>query len=707
LPPTEPTDSELTPRNLSLKLPEQHRGWVRSGIALVVVGYFLALLSLLLEQGFTALPRLREPYVIALGLLAAILERRGQLRAASMIIVGTVWAELHVTLCVGGPHANGVGVLVAGVVGIALLLGTRVAMWAALSALFTLPLAVHLGSVFGWGPGFVSGDIAALVMLLIPIEATAILLRLFMAAFQQVLQRSERNAERARELIDDAPDVVIAINDKGAVEDINAAAEAALGMSRTEARGKPFHALPLVEPTQLATDPGQRRLLEAARQSGADVPREYAVRGTTVTLEGLFRAVTRPDGSTGVLVWLRDVSARKRAERRAAELSHQLQHAQKLEALGQLAGGVAHDFNNLLTTVGGYADLVARHSDPRIRQVSEELSLTRERGAALTKQLLAFARKETSEPRGLDLGQALRDMDRLLRRLLDERITLCLEAPGAAPIFADPGQVQQVVVNLVMNAQDAMKTGGTLRISCRVLPDERVELLVSDTGVGMDAATRARIFEPFFTTKPRGQGTGLGLSTVFGIVEASNGTVSVSTAPGEGTSFRLCWPQYFHGSAAPSSRSSLLPNVAEGGQLLVAEDDPQGRRLLEMLLRQAGYRVVVADSGATALTEYVNLTRRGVGVDLLLSDVRMPGMNGPELAMNLRVMDPKLPVLFISGYFEPDLEGATFDPVEDVLAKPYAAAELLARVERKIGRASAPGGKPARSGVSATGTHQS
>jgi signal transduction histidine kinase len=409
------------------------------------------------------------------------------------------------------------------------------------------------------------------------------------------------------------------------------------------------------------------------------MPREYRVEPGGTSLEGLFRSVIRADGTAGLLVWLRDVSSRKRAEAHAAALQEELEHAQKLEALGRLAGGVAHDFNNLLTTVGGYADLIARHPDSKIRDVSRELASIRERGKALTQQLLAFARRERAEPQVIDLGDTLGGMERLLRQLVGERISLATTIETGARILIDPARLQQLILNLVVNARDAMRRGGTLRLVCRVRPQrQRVELEVGDTGMGIDTETRSRIFEPFFTTKARGQGTGLGLSTVHGIVESSDGNIDVDSQPGKGTTFTVSWR--LQADTSHRSRPELAhPESARGrARVLVAEDDPEGRRVLVNLLEQAGYTVMAAQNGIEALD---NLERDYEGIDLLLSDVRMPAMGGPELARELRRRFPGLPVLFISGYCEPDLEGVDLEG-QQLLFKPYTSTELLKRIDR-------------------------
>jgi two-component system cell cycle sensor histidine kinase/response regulator CckA len=678
VPPNQSAFPELNLEMLSSKLPNQYRQWLRAGIVGVVLGYGLTL-ALLMYEGRVERPfAVREPYVILIALLSGWLERRGHLRAAASLLLTSVWVELHITLFAEGIRSIGTSVFSAVVVGTAICLGRRTAVRVALTALLSVPLALTLGWHFGRSTQR-AGDLAALAVLLVSILGTVTLLHLFMDAFSRVLVQSERNAGRARELIDDAPDVIIALSDRGSVEDANPAAEKLFETPRAELLGKSFEELPLdaLDPAELGDD---------ARGSGR-MPREYLVRGTGRTLEGLFRSVTRADGTTGLLFWLRDTTQRKRAEQQAALLEEQLQHSQKLEALGRLAGGVAHDFNNLLTTVGGYADLIARHEDVRIRDVAAELSAIRERGKAVTRQLLAFARKETSEPQSVDLGETLEQMDRLLRRLVDERIELQIRTERDATVYIDPGQLQQLILNLVVNAKDAMPHGGKLSVACRVdEKQDRVTLAVDDTGVGMDVGTQRRIFEPFFTTKPRGQGTGLGLSLVHGIVESSGGRLDLQSELGQGSHFSVSWPRCRDAARRSSRALPPLPRSSGGGCLLVAEDDREGRTLLVSLLEAAGYDVISAENGRQALERFEALRDAGGSVDLLVSDVRMPEMGGPELAVRLRAVDPALPIVFVSGYYEPDLEMAPFDTGRDVLAKPYTSSELLSRIERALHR---------------------
>ena len=336
----------------------------------------------------------------------------------------------------------------------------------------------------------------------------------------------------------------------------------------------------------------------------------------------------------------------------ALEASSRLQQAQKMEAIGRLAGGVAHDFNNLLTAIRGYSEEVYLSLDPaddRRADIQEVLDAA-DRAAALTHQLLIFSRKQVVSPRVLALETVIAGTEKMLRRLIGEDVVLTSQvAPGVPPIRADPGQIDQVLVNLVVNARDAMPTGGEVRIAVEEVArgDARyVRLTVADNGSGMDEATRQKIFEPFFTTKEEGRGTGLGLATVYGIVEQSGGIIEVDTALGRGTTFSLFFPAV---DAAPSADEPPVPADLHPGTetLLLVEDDRHVRALIARSLTGAGYTVLEAASGNEALA----VARAHAGeIDLLLTDVVMPGISGPVLAEQLTLSRPTLRVLLMSGY---------------------------------------------------------
>ena len=377
-------------------------------------------------------------------------------------------------------------------------------------------------------------------------------------------------------------------------------------------------------------------------------------------------------------------------------LEEQLRQAQKMEAIGRLAGGVAHDFNNLLTAILGYADLLL-DSDPsaEVRDSVEEIRKAGERAASLTKQLLAFSRKQVLQPKILDLNIVLAETDSMLRRVIGEDVTFVAERdPHLWRVQADPGQIQQVLLNLAVNARDAMPEGGVLRVATRnvslaagdlkevpkVAEGSYVLLEVSDTGHGMDAQTLSHAFEPFFTTKERGKGTGLGLSTVYGVVKQSGGYIHIESEPGKGTRV-LVYLTRAHGAA--DSPSNVTPRtLPRGGSetILLVEDEESVRRLASLLLERSGYRLLVASSAEEAL----QTARAFEGeIHLLLTDVVLPGMNGRRLADLLRVERPRTKIIFASGYFD---DRGVLEPGSDFIQKPFNPETLARSIRRALDR---------------------
>lgn len=369
-------------------------------------------------------------------------------------------------------------------------------------------------------------------------------------------------------------------------------------------------------------------------------------------------------------------------------LEDQLAQARKMEALGRLAGGIAHDFNNLLTVISGYTQLCIETIEtvPKSRVVSylQQVLTSSRHATELTGQLLAFSRRQSIQPRVLDLHELVTGMDRLLQRVLGEHIELTVRCVGeTCLIHADTNQMEQVIMNLAANARDAMPLGGQLQLRCERLaqpviqdggPPLSVLLEVRDNGIGMDESVRSRIFDPFFTSKEEGKGTGLGLSTVYGVVSQAKGRIDVESAPGEGTVFRLLFPAA-EPAPAESPATPSLPGPVRGGEtILMAEDDPALRLLIRTLLQRLGYNVLVADGGPTALRLW---RETPTPVDLLLTDVIMPQMSGGELAHQLRELDPHLRVLFMSGYTDDMIasHGALSGETQ-LIQKPFNSASL-------------------------------
>jgi PAS domain S-box-containing protein len=501
----------------------------------------------------------------------------------------------------------------------------------------------------------------------------------------------EREA-RLRSIIETAPDAIITIDAKGIIETFSPAAERLFGYSAVEAVGRNVSIL-MPSPYREAHDgylerylrTGERRIIgigrvvEGQRKDGAIFPMELAVDEVRVNERRLF---------TG---FVRDLTARRKIE-------EELRQSQKMEAVGQLTGGVAHDFNNLLTVVTGNLEMLeTRLTNQDDRELLQYALEAAELGAQLTDRLLTFARRQALNPKPIDLGDMVLGMSDLLRRSLGETVQIStVLAHGLWNTLADPGMAENALLNLAINARDAMPNGGTLTIETgnaeldgddvagypEARPGQYVMLAVTDTGTGMAPEIKERAFEPFFTTKGTGTGTGLGLSMVYGFAKQSGGHARLYSELDYGTTVRLYLPRLdVTGHARDRPDAPAEAHLARGETVLVVEDHPQVRRITVKRLEELGYRVLEVDSGPAAL----ELLEQRPAVDLLFTDVVMPGgMTGADLARIVRGRWPGIRILFTSGYADPTLlSGAEFGLGSHLLRKPYSKADL-ARKLREI-----------------------
>ena len=500
-----------------------------------------------------------------------------------------------------------------------------------------------------------------------------------------------RNSEESyRSLVDGVRDVIFALSPSGEVTSLNPAFEEMTGFPPAEWVGRPFEAFVHPDDVPLALDLFGRVLRGEPRPT---IPFRILTKGGSYRVAEFSATAQVRDGRlAGILGIGRDVTER-------LGLEQQLRQAQKMEAVGRLAGGIAHDFNNILTAITGHADLLLEdlgHHDPRRADV-DEIRRSAERAAGLTRQLLAFSRQQVLQPKVVDVNALVLDMDKLLRRLIGEDVELATALdPTLGRVTADPGQLEQVIVNLAVNARDAMPQGGKLTLETRnidldssytlehslVKPGPYVQLTVSDSGIGMDEETQAHAFEPFFTTKPRGQGTGLGLAMVYGTVKQSGGFIWVYSEPGHGATFKIYLPRVDAPveSATPPAPVERPPRGSE--TVLLAEDEPAVRAIAQQVLERQGYTVLAAPSGADALAL---AAQHGVTIHLLLTDVVMPGMSGRDLADRLTAQRPGIRVLYISGYTDNAIvRHGMLEPGLAYLQKPFRPDALVRKVREVL-----------------------
>ena len=504
----------------------------------------------------------------------------------------------------------------------------------------------------------------------------------------------EASEARFRSLVEHSTDVITLLDADGRIVYSTQSLQPTLGYAAGEMTGRSV--FDLLQPEQRGT--AEALLGNVLRHPEQVVRADLRVRhkeGAWRDLEVVVANRLSDPSLRALVVNYRDVTERKRAEENLRAADERLRSAQKMEAVGRLAAGIAHDFNNLLTAIIGSTDLLLEALPPEhpAREEALESRKAALRAADLTHQLLAFSRQQVLAPRTLDLNKVVQDVERLLRRLISEDIEMrTVLARELAPVSADPSQLEQVLVNLAVNARDAMSQGGTLTIeTANVTLDETyiaaqpvvgageyVMVAVSDTGTGMDEATKSRVFEPFFTTKERGKGTGLGLATVYGIVKQSGGYIWVYSEVRVGSTFKIYLPRVAGPveptAPAPPSSSSLRGTET----VLVVEDQDEVRGLIRKILESRGYHVLVAAAGAAAL----ELAAAHPGdIELLVTDVVMPGMSGPEVSRTLSAARTLMRTLFLSGYTDESVvHRGMLDPGVAFLQKPFTAEGLAAKV---------------------------
>ncbi len=508
---------------------------------------------------------------------------------------------------------------------------------------------------------------------------------------------TERRAKDARiryhaGLLDSVSDAIVSTGDGFVIQSWNRAAERIYGWSAEEVMGKVFHEL--IRPEYPGTT--REKVLEVFEQSGRwqGEVLHLCKNGSRVRIWANVAAVRDDGAKTGIVSVNLDITE-------VRLLEEQLRQAQKMEAVGQLAGGVAHDFNNLLTVVSSFSQVMLEDLEPDapFRDEVEEIRAAADRAARLTRQLLAFSSRQILEPKTFDPNVVVANMTGMLQRLLGESIQLSLRPdPMGGLIHADPGQLEQVIVNLGLNARDAMPGGGRLAVSLETRklqalqlqthpeaqPGAHVVITVADDGEGMDEQTRARIFEPFFTTKAMGKGTGLGLATAYGIVRQSGGHIDVESAPGVGTSFRINFPRSARPVASDplASQDPLRPALRGTETVLLVEDDRAVRKVTRIVLRKQGYEVLSADGAASALQQ----AREFDGpIHLLLTDVVMPEVSGPELARRLLESRPDTRVLYTSGYTDADIvQHGVLEEGVQFIGKPFKPRELAVKLREVL-----------------------
>jgi two-component system, cell cycle sensor histidine kinase and response regulator CckA len=540
-----------------------------------------------------------------------------------------------------------------------------------------------------------------------PFEIPELLSTLERIAERALLEREKEAAVAAlrenelllRLVLENGSDVVLWLDRAGAVRYASPSVQRVLGFAPGEMVGQALQMYIQSEDVPRV----EEYLNSDSLVIGPDAPFELRLQrkdGEWRTLEALGRGVIDPGGSPTVILNARDITERTRADAELRERDMQLRQAQKMEAIGRLAGGVAHDFNNLLQAIQGFTDLTLSSFDlpPEARENLIEVTDATHRAAKLVRQLLSFSRREDGEFEAVELRSLIHDLGNLLRRLIGPNIELAVDIKDEPIplVWADPGAVEQVIINLCVNARDAMPEGGAITVTVSactlthedravqpwVTPGKAACIEVSDTGHGIPFDLQERIFEPFFTTKDARSGTGLGLATVYAIAQQHGAVIRVDSAPGRGSVFRFCIPRASEHRPSAVEMLADPPVETPHGRILVVDDDPLVQQLATRILEGAGYPVVRASDGAEALEVY---ERERDSLDLVLLDVVMPKLGGRAVGETLRADDPNLPILYTTGYSQEVIDdGTNAAQGIEILRKPYRPRDLLDAVARLL-----------------------
>jgi PAS domain S-box-containing protein len=632
--------------------------------------------------------------------------RRGKIMQAAWIFSGSGTVIFTVlVIFAGGVRSPAIVYQLAMAVVALILIGRRKAFLCGVAALGA-DLVLALGQRAGFQPPvlFPYPALSTWFNLMLSGVLTLPLVYQAMVWLTGALDNSRRQIERLKknqevlsyqaQLIAQAAEPVVATDINGAVTYWNASAENAFGWPETEALGRNIYELLAFAPGSVSPDEIRDHLEHDGRWIGEVQCLNRA--GSRVIVEAAMTTLTDSSGQVvGTVASLRDITEQRQLEER-------FRHSQKMESIGRLAGGIAHDFNNYIMIINWHGEMLASHlaPDDSAKEMLAQIMAANDQTKSLTAQLLAFSRKQVLEPRILNLNQVVQETAKMIRRLIGEDIEVITHlASDLGPVNADPSQIYQVLMNLVVNARDAMPSGGTLILETSdveldevfaeqyrdLAPGAYVHLAVSDTGCGMDDETLRHIFEPFFTTKAAGTGTGLGLATVYGVMHQSGGSVLVHSQPGRGATFNLYFPRTQATGAAGAASGMPAPIALSGTEtVLVTEDHREVRAMLAGSLKEYGYKVVEACNGAEALERSAS---QSGPIDLLITDVIMPGMTGRDLAGKLTAIHSDLKVLYISGYAANLIaQQDALGPGTAFLHKPFTMSTLAVKVRELLGR---------------------